>query len=112
LGRSDSRGAYWSRIIKRGTTLRIIAQEGSRGVSCLCYNTDNLIERYNAADTAKIQFNAFLKRDAALLRYGGVLFSITEDTCGYHDTLGGCSNLTTNAKYGEGDYKTRVITFC
>lgn len=105
-------GAYWSRIIKRGTTLRIIAQEGSRGVSCLCYNTDNLIERYNAADTAKIQFNAFLKKGMLLYSdMGRVLFSITEDTCGYHDTLGGCSNLTTNAKYGEGDYKNSRDNF-
>ena len=97
-------GAYWSRIIKRGTTLRIIAPEGSRGVSFLCYNADNLIERYNAADTAKIQFNAFLKKGMLLYSdMGRVLFSIAEDTCGYHDTLGGCSNLTTNAKYREGD---------
>jgi uncharacterized protein YcgI (DUF1989 family) len=52
-------GAYWSRIIKRGSTLRLVAPEGSRGVAFLCYNADNTIERYNAADTAKIQFNAF-----------------------------------------------------
>lgn len=44
-------GAYWSRLIRRGTTLRIIDLEGSRGVSLLCYNADNVIERYNAADT-------------------------------------------------------------
>lgn len=105
-------GAYWSRLIKRGTTLRIIAPEGSRGVSCLCYNADNLIERYNAADTAKIQFNAFLKKGMLLYSdMGRVLFSITEDTCGYHDTLGGCSNLATNSKYGEGDYKNSRDNF-
>ncbi len=106
-------GAYWSRIIKRGTTLRIIAPEGSRGVSFLGYNADNLIERYNAADTAKIQFNAFLKKGTVLYSdMGRVLFSITEDTCGYHDTLGGCSNAATNtAKYGEGDYKNSRDNF-
>lgn len=105
-------GAYWSRVIKRGTTLRIIAPEGSRGVSFLCYNSDNMIERYNAADSAKIQFNAFLKKGMLLYSdMGRVLFSITEDTCGYHDTLGGCSNLATNAKYGEGDYKNSRDNF-
>jgi len=105
-------GAYWSRVIKRGTTLRIIAPSGSRGVSVLCYNADNLIERYNAADTAKIQFNAFLKKGMLLYSdMGRVLFSITEDTCGLHDTLGGCSNLATNAKYGEGDYKNSRDNF-
>lgn len=105
-------GAYWSRIIRRGTTLRIITPEGSRGVALLCYNADNPIERYNAADTAKIQFNAFLKKGMLLYSdMGRVLFSITEDTCGLHDTLGGCSTLATNAKYGEGDYKNSRDNF-
>ncbi len=111
-------GAYWSRLIKRGTTLRIVAPEGSRGVACLCYNADNPIERYNAADTAKIQFNAFLQKGMLLYSdMGRVLFSITEDTCGLHDTLGGCSTVTTNEKYidrvekGDGDYKNSRDNF-
>jgi urea carboxylase-associated protein 2 len=105
-------GAYWSRTIKRGTTLRLVAPEGSRGVAFLCYNADNTIERYNAADTAKIQFNAFLKKGMLLYSdMGRVLFSITEDTCGLHDTLGGCSNLATNSKYGEGDFKNSRDNF-
>ncbi|MBW4578737.1 MAG: urea carboxylase-associated family protein [Tildeniella nuda ZEHNDER 1965/U140] len=105
-------GAYWSRVIKHGTTLRLIAPEGSRGVALLCHNADNAIERYNAADTAKIQFNAFLKKGMLLYSdMGRVLFSITEDTAGLNDTLGGCSNLTTNAKYGDGDYKNSRDNF-
>lgn len=37
---------------------------------------------------------------------GRVLFSITEDTSGHHDTFGGCSTPATNlARYGEGDYQ-------
>lgn len=99
-------GTYWTRIIKKGTTLRISAPEGSRGISFLCYNADHIIERYNAADTAKIQFNAFLKKGKLLYSdMGRVLFSITEDTCGNHDTLSGCSNVSTNAaKYGEDSF--------
>ena len=99
-------GTYWSRIIKKGTTLRIVVPEGSRGISFLCYNADNVIERYNAADTAKIQFNAFLKKGKLLYSdMGKVLFSITEDTCSSHDTLSGCSNVATNsAKYGEDSF--------
>ncbi|MCU0550201.1 MAG: urea carboxylase-associated family protein [Leptolyngbya sp. Prado105] len=105
-------GAYWSQIVPRGRTLRILAPEGSSGVALLCYNADNSIERYNAADTAKIQFNAFLKKGMVLYSdMGRVLFSITEDTCGYHDTLGGCSNLATNAKYGDGDYRNSRDNF-
>jgi hypothetical protein len=105
-------GAYWSRMIQRGTTLRIAAPEGSRGIALLCYNADNLIERYNAADTAKIQFNAFLKKGMLLYSdMGRILFSITEDTCGLHDMLSGCSNVVTNAKYGEGDFKNSRDNF-
>lgn len=105
-------GAYWSRVIRRGTTLRIVDLEGSRGVSLLCYNADNVIERYNAADTAKIQFNAYPKKGMVLFSdMGRVLFSITEDTCGHHDTLSGCSNVSTNAKYGEGGWKNSRDNF-
>ncbi|MBV8885333.1 MAG: urea carboxylase-associated family protein [Chroococcidiopsidaceae cyanobacterium CP_BM_RX_35] len=99
-------GAYWQAIIKRGNTLRIADLEGSQGVSVLCYNADNPIERFNAADTAKIQFNAFLKKGMVLYSdMGRILFSIAEDTSGYHDLLGGCSNAASNAaKYGAGDW--------
>ena len=102
-------GAYWSRVIQRGTTLRIIDLEGSRGVSMLCYNADNVVERYNAADTAKIQFNAFLKKGMVLYSdMGHVLFSLTEDTSEHHDTLAGCSSVATNAaKYGDDSRNSR-----
>jgi len=42
---------------------------------------------------------------------GRVLFSITEDTAGLNDPLGGCSNLATNSKYGEGDFKNSRDNF-
>jgi uncharacterized protein len=99
-------GAYWHGVIKRGNTLRIKDLEGSQGVSLICYNADNPIERLNVADTAKIQFNAFLKKGMVIYSdMGRVLFSITEDTAGYHDLICGCSNAASNAaKYGEGPY--------
>jgi uncharacterized protein len=99
-------GNYWSGVIKRGNTLRITDLEGSQGVAMLCYNADNAIERLNVADTSKIQFNAFLKKGMVIYSdMGRVLFSITEDTSGYHDLLGGCSNAASNsAKYKDGDF--------
>lgn len=99
-------GAYWHGVIKRGNTLRVTDLEGSQGVSMICYNADNPIERLNVADTAKIQFNAFLKKGMVLYSdMGRILFSITEDTSGYHDLFGGCSNAASNtAKYGEGEF--------
>ncbi len=106
-------GSYWYGAIKRGNTLRVTDLDGSHGVSMLCYNADNLIERYNAADTGKIQFNIFLKKGMVLYSdMGRVLMSITEDTSGYHDTLSGCSNAASNeAKYGPGDWKNSRDNF-
>ena len=99
-------GAYWYGVIKRGNTLRVTDLEGSQGVSMICYNADNPIERLNVADTSKIQFNAFLKKGMVIYSdMGRILFSITEDTSGYHDLFGGCSNAASNtAKYGEGEF--------
>ncbi len=100
-------GAYWTRVIRRHTTLRIVDLEGSRGVSCLCYNADDPVERYNAADTVKIQNMIFLATGRVLFSdMGRVLLSITADTSGHHDTLAGCSTPETNrTRYGEGDYQ-------
>jgi uncharacterized protein len=98
--------AYWHGVIKRGNTLRVTDLEGSQGVALICYNADNPIERLNVADTAKIQFNAFLKKGMVIYSdMGRVLFSVTEDTSGAHDLFGGCSNAASNAaKYGEGEF--------
>lgn len=100
-------GAYWSHVVRRGRTLRLIDLEGSAGVACLCYNADDPVERYNAADTVKIQNMIFLTTGYVLYSdMGRVLLSITQDTSGHHDTLGGCSTPATNAaRYGEGTYQ-------
>jgi uncharacterized protein len=106
-------GAYWYGVIKRGNTLRVTDLEGSHGVSMACYNADSPIERLNVADTAKIQFNAFLKKGMVIYSdMGRILFSITEDTNGYHDLFCGCSNAASNkAKYGEGDFNNSRNNF-
>ncbi|MEH1827654.1 MAG: urea amidolyase associated protein UAAP1 [Nostoc sp.] len=106
-------GAYWHYVIKRGNTLRVTDLEGSQGVSIICYNADSSIERLNVADTAKIQFNAFLKKGMVIYSdMGRILFSITEDTSGHHDLICGCSNAASNAaKYGESDYNNSRNNF-
>lgn len=106
-------GAYWSGVIKRGNTLRITDLAGSQGVSLICYNADNPVERLNVADTAKIQFDAFLKKGMVIYSdMGRVLFSITEDTSGSHDLLTGCSNAASNeAKYGDRTLKNSRDNF-
>jgi uncharacterized protein len=98
-------GDYWAGVVKRGRSLRITDPYGSHGVSLLCYNADNPLERLNVADTAKIQFNAFLQQGMVLYSdMGRVLCAITADTSGCHDLVTGASNPSSvQAKYGAGD---------
>lgn len=99
-------GAYWSRVVRRGETLRITDVEGTGSASLLTLNADQPSERYNAPDTTKIQNTILLTTGRVLFSdLGRVLFSVTGDTDGHHDTLCGFSNAaTTAAKYGPGSY--------
>ncbi len=106
-------GDYWAAVIQRGRSLRITDPQGCHGVSLLCYNADNPLERLNVADTAKIQFNAFLKQGMVLYSdMGRILCSITADTSGCHDLISGASNADmVRAKYGDGDFHDARTNF-
>jgi urea carboxylase-associated protein 2 len=95
-------GWYWSTKLARGQTLRIVNGEATPGVSMLAWNADDPTERYNAADTVKIQWNAVVTKGRVLFSdMGRVLLSVTDDSCGAHDTLAGGSTVETNARrYG------------
>jgi len=97
-------GDYCSRVLKRGSRLRLINLDGDACVNFLAYNADHPIERLNVADTVKVKWSAYLGQGKLLLSdMGRVLMSITTDTCGQHDTFCGASNAKTNAaKYGDG----------
>lgn len=100
-------GAHWSGVMRRGTTLRLTDTTGGANVSILFYNWEERGERYNMADTLKGQHTAFLTRgNVCYSDMGRVMCSITEDTCGWHDTIGGISNAAiVKAKYGEARYQ-------
>jgi urea carboxylase-associated protein 2 len=97
-------GDYASRVLVRGTRLRLTNLEGDGCIGCLVYNADQPIERLNVPDTIKVQWNAYLSRGKLLLSdMGRALMSILEDTSGRHDVFCGCSNEAVNArKYGSG----------
>ncbi|MDD2789055.1 MAG: urea carboxylase-associated family protein [Sulfurimonas sp.] len=100
-------GGKYSKIIKRGQKIRITTEDGLGSLSALFYNADNLAERYNSADTVKIQWNAFLGKGKLLFsELGHILFSITEDTTeGFLDTIAGMSNpRIIKEKFGEGSF--------
>jgi urea carboxylase-associated protein 2 len=100
-------GATWSHVLKRGTALRITDLEGGANVGAMFYNFECPVERYNMADTLKAQHIARLTKGCVLYSdMGRILCSLTEDTAGWHDPLGGCSNAAfTKLKYGEARYQ-------
>ena len=90
-------GGFWARLVRKGQTVRIVDLEGRQAVDFLCYNAARPEERYNAADTMKLGGSIFLGKGMSL--YSGLankLFTIVEDTCGSHDTIGGCCSSEIN----------------
>lgn len=92
----------WSGVIRKGQRLRIVDLEGRQAVDFLCYNAHDPAERYCAADTMKIAGSIFLERGVVLhSNLANPLFTIAEDTCGRHDTIGGCCSMESNrVRYG------------
>ncbi len=88
-------GGEWSGVVPAGQVLRIVDLEGRQAVDFLCYSAADPSERYNAADTMKFAGTIFLTTGHGL--YSGLgrrLFTIVADTCGRHDTIGGCCSAS------------------
>jgi urea carboxylase-associated protein 2 len=100
-------GASWSLLLRRGNSLRIEDTEGGANVAALFYNYECPVERYNMPDTLKAQHIAHLTNGSVLYSdMGRVLCSVTEDSCGWHDPLGGHNNAAAvRGKYGESTYQ-------
>lgn len=101
-------GGKWSKIIRRGDKIRLYAKGENASLSALFYNADNTSERFNSADTVKIQWNAFLGKGKVLFsELGHILFSITDDTTGgLFDTLAGMNNPRLIEKnFGSGNFE-------
>jgi urea carboxylase-associated protein 2 len=99
--------AHWSFRMKRGTALRVTDVEGGANLCALFYNMEEKLERYNMADTLKAQHTAHLTKGFVCYSdMGRVLASVTDDSCGWHDTLCGMSNAAlVEQKYGKADYQ-------
>lgn len=101
-------GSHWSGVMRRGTTLRLTDLEGGANVAALFYNLEEKLERYNMADTLKGQHTAYLTLGHVCYSdMGRVLCSITDDSCGWHDTISGLSDAAmVRARYGELSYQS------
>lgn len=97
-------GGYATRVLARGTRLRLIDVKGDACAGLQVFNAAMPTERLNVADTVKVQWNAYLGAGKLLLSdMGRVLMSLVEDGAATHDCFAGTSNAATNlAKYGEG----------
>ena len=94
-------GDYWSYVIKAGQTIRIIDSEGNQAADTMFYAAADTHERYSAQDTINHQNNVYLTTGSKLMsNLGNTLLTITDDTCGRHDTLGGaCSAESNSVRY-------------
>lgn len=101
-------GAHWSMLIRKGITLRLVDEQGGANVGMLLYNPTNKLERYNAPDTLKCQHTFKLTRGHCLYSDMGHIFcSITDDSVGWHDTVGGnLSDATLRARWEVKRYQT------
>jgi urea carboxylase-associated protein 2 len=100
-------GTHWSGVLRRGIALRVVDLEGGANLAAVFYRHDDPLERYNMADTLKAQHTAHLTRGCVLYSdMGRVIASITADTLGWHDPLGGVGDAALFAsKYGVARYQ-------
>ncbi|TNC23617.1 DUF1989 domain-containing protein [Amycolatopsis alkalitolerans] len=89
--------------IPAGGTFRIVDLHGNQAVDTLFYDAADIDNRYSAMDTVREQGAAYLTTGSRLLSLNlDVLATITADTCGRHDTLGGaCAQESNVVRYGE-----------
>ncbi|WP_423414546.1 urea carboxylase-associated family protein [Hyphomicrobium sp. B1] len=94
-------GDYWMHVVREGETFRILDLDGNQAADTLFFNADNPGERYSASDTIREQGNIYLTAGTVLLSdLCRPMLTITADTVGRHDTLGGaCATESNTVRY-------------
>ena len=94
-------GDYWMHVVKRGQTLRLVDVEGNQAADTLFYNADDPHERYSATDTIREQGNVYIGAGTNILSdLCRPMLTVTADTVGRHDTLGGaCATESNTVRY-------------
>jgi len=94
-------GDPWMAEVKKGQTFRILDLEGNQAVDTLFYSAADPEERYSAVDTIARQMQLYLTTGSVLYSSEGrPMLTITADTCGRHDTLGGaCAAESNTVRY-------------
>jgi urea carboxylase-associated protein 1 len=94
-------GEYWMHVVRKGEALRIVDLEGNQAVDTLFFNFDDPAEHYSASDTIREQGNLYLSTGTTLMSdLCRAMLTITADTVGRHDTIGGaCSTESNTVRY-------------
>lgn len=94
-------GDYWMQPLLKNQTLRIVDLHGNQAADTLFYSVADPAERYSAIDTIREHKNVYLTAGTTLLtNMGNPMLTITADTCGRHDTLGGaCATESNTVRY-------------
>lgn len=100
-------GGLWSAVVRRHCVLRLTDLEGGANVALMVWNALDRTDRLNLPDTLKAQYTAKLTQGHVLMSdMGRCLLSITADSTGWHDPLGGHGNAQdARLKYGERSYQ-------
>jgi uncharacterized protein YcgI (DUF1989 family) len=86
-------GSYATRVLGRGTRLRLVDPDGGACAHLLLFRSDAPWERLNVADTVKVPWQAYLGPGHPLLSdQGRLLATVVADGSGHHDTLCGMTD--------------------
>lgn len=96
-------GQPWGRKVLAGQHLKIIDTAGKQAVDFLCYDADDPSDRYNASNTMKMNRSIVLTKGSVIWSdRAKKMMTVIEDTCGGHDTIGGCCSSEMNlVRYGK-----------
>jgi urea carboxylase-associated protein 1 len=96
-------GEPWARRVHKGERIRIVDLRGQQAVDFLVFDAADRTDRYNAANTMKLAGSIYVTKGTVLYSdRGKPLMTVTEDTCGFHDTIGGCCSAEMNMlRYGK-----------
>ena len=102
-------GWYWTTTVRRGEALRLELGKAPATIAMIAWSRDDTSERINFPDTVKVQWTSALRKGRVIFSdMGRVMFSIIEDSTGYHDALlGGSTAASNEASYGPGHRNTR-----
>jgi len=89
--------------VQRGQVVRVEDVEGDQAVDLICYNAEDLSEKFWAAHTAKLNGTIYVTTGHTLFSdKARPMLTIVEDTVGVNDLIcGSCSYALDVVRYGE-----------